>query len=62
MYKGLISKTMLYERENEWKNVTELEARLRIHTLQIDVTGILNVKLYKSETNFALVLSMYVKQ
>lgn len=33
-----------------------------MHFLQIDVIGILNVKLYESETIFALVLSMYIKQ
>lgn len=53
---------MLYKRENKCKNLTELEARLRTHFLQIDVIVIINVKLYETETIFALVLPTYIKQ
>lgn len=50
-----------YKIENKCKNLTELEARLRMHILQIDVIGIINVKLYEAETIFALVLFLCIQ-
>jgi len=60
--RDLFPKKMLYKRENKYKNLTELEARLRTHILQIDVTGILNVELYEEETIFILVHSICMKK
>lgn len=49
MYGGPVSKTAFYMRK-QMQNLTELEARIRMHTLQIDILGILKVKFSEAKT------------